>query len=98
MSMSKAQLKTNYVIDYIGQEQITGAIQTWHLKLTPKAAASYKIAEIWVDSNGMPLQAKITERNDDLTTVLLSDLQKNININVKEFSIDFPSGTKVVKG
>lgn len=98
MSMSKEQLKANYTIDYIGQEQITGAIQTWHLKLTPKAAASYKTAEIWVDGNGMPLQAKVTEKNDDTTTILLSDLQKNVSIPASEFTIDFPKGTKVVKG
>jgi outer membrane lipoprotein-sorting protein len=98
MSMSKEQLKANYTIDYIGQEQITGAIQTWHLKLTPKTAASYKTSEIWVDGNGMPLQAKLTEKNDDTTTILLSDLQKNIRIPASEFTIDFPKGTKIVKG
>src|SRR5947208_3587293 len=37
MSMSKEQLKTNYDVIYIGEEEIKGGVKTWHLQLTPKA-------------------------------------------------------------
>ncbi|HEY2866872.1 MAG TPA: outer membrane lipoprotein-sorting protein, partial [Pyrinomonadaceae bacterium] len=63
MSMSKAQLEANYVVNYIGQEAVAGS-QTWHLELVPKARTSYKTAELWVDSNGMPIQAKVIKPNN----------------------------------
>ena len=33
----------------------------------------------------------------DATTVLLSNLEKNIKIDRSQFSINLPSGTKVIK-
>jgi outer membrane lipoprotein-sorting protein len=98
MSMSKEQLKANYTVKYIGQENVTGGIPTWRLELTPKTAQKYKLAELWVDGNGMPVQAKVVENNDDTTTVLLSNLQKNITLNASIFKIDLPKGTQIVKG
>lgn len=98
LSMSKAQLKTNYTIDYVGQEQISGGTETWHLKLTPKAATSYKFAEIWVDGNGMPLSAKITENNNDTSTIVLSNIKPNETINAKDFVIDYPKSIKPIQG
>ena len=60
MSMSKAQLEANYTVNYIGQETAAGSL-TWHLELLPKTKTSYKSAELWIDANGMPIQAKIIE-------------------------------------
>jgi len=76
MNMSKQQLNANYAVKYLGQENVSGGAQTWHLELTPKTAQNYKSAELWVDGNGMPIQAKVIENNNDSTTVLLSNLQK----------------------
>jgi len=73
MSMSKAQLQANYTVNYLGQENAGGA-STWHLELIPKTKTSYKSAELWVNSNGMPVQAKVIEQNNDSTTVLLSNI------------------------
>jgi outer membrane lipoprotein-sorting protein len=98
MSMSKEQLKANYTVKYMGEETVGGAAKTWHLLLTPKAAGKYKSAEIWIDGNGMPLQAKVVESNNDSTTVLLKNLRKNETINAKIFKIDLPKGTKEIKG
>jgi outer membrane lipoprotein-sorting protein len=98
MNMSKAQLKANYNVKYIGQENVSGGIQTWHLELTPKTKTSYKLADIWVDGNGMPIQMKVTENNNDATTVLLSNLVKNETLNTKIFVITLPKGTKELKG
>lgn len=98
MSMSKAQLKANYDVKYLGDEVVSGGAKTFHLGLTPKAANKYKAAEIWVDGNGMPIQAKVVESNNDATTVLLSNLRKNENINAKIFAINLPKGIKPIKG
>lgn len=97
MSMSKEQLKANYTVKYMGQESVSGGANTWHLLLTPKAAGKYKSAEIWVDGNGMPVQAKVVENNNDSTSVLLTNLHKNETINAKVFKID-TKGIKPIKG
>lgn len=98
MNMSKAQLKANYNVKYIGQETVSGGIQTWHLELTPKTKTSYKLADIWVDGDGMPIQMRVTENNNDSTTILLSNLRKNETLNTKIFVIDLPKGTKKLEG
>ena len=98
MSMSKEQLKVNYTVKYLGQVNVSGGISTWHLELTPKFAASYKSAEIWVDGNGMPIQSKITEKNNDSTTILLSNLETNVTIDAKVFTINYPKSIKPIKG
>jgi outer membrane lipoprotein-sorting protein len=97
MNMSKAQLKANYSVIYLGEETVKGGTKTWHLQMTPKTRASYKTADVWVDGNGMPVQSKVTEENDDSTTVLLTNLQKNVRINTAEFTIKPPNGTKIIK-
>ena len=98
LSMSKEQLKLNYTVRYVGVEQISDGTSTWHLELTPKTAASYKTADLWVDTDGMPRQAKVTEINDDTTTVLLKNVQKNIPIKTSAFTLDLPKGTQIIKG
>lgn len=99
INMSKEQLKANYTIKYIGQETVSGGTQTWHLELTPKNKTNYKFADLWVDGDGMPIQAKVTENNNDTTTVFLSNIKKNEQINTKIFVIDYPKKTtKVIKG
>ena len=97
ISMSREQLKAAYDVSYVGQEQISGAIQTWHILLTPKGKSSYKSADLWVDKDGMPRQARVLENNGDTTTVLLSGIQKNTKIDAKVFALDIPKTAKVVK-
>ena len=97
LNMSKAQLQANYTIRYVGQET-AAAVPTWHLELTPKTKSSYKVADLWVDKDGMPIQAKVTEANNDTTTVFLSGIKKNETINGSVFAINPPKGTKIIKG
>lgn len=97
MSMSRAQLRANYDLTYMGEVSIKGGIKTWHLKMKPKTRTNYKEAEIWVDVDGMPLQSKVTEHNGDSTTILLHGLQKNATIKSTEFEIKLPKGTNIVK-
>lgn len=96
MNMNREQLKANYNIQLIAQENIEGGVPTWRLLLTPKAASSYKNAELWVDGNGMPVQAKITEQNNDTTTVLLSNIRKNATLNTKIFFLSPNKGAKEI--
>lgn len=98
MNMSKEQLKANYSIKYLGQENVSNGTPTWRLELTPKTATNYKMAELWVDGDGMPIQAKVVETNNDTTTVLLSDFEKNANINASQFEVKLPKDTKIIKG
>lgn len=97
MSMSKDQLKANYDVQYLGQENVSSGVPTYHLKLSPKTASKYQYAEIWVDGNGMPIQARIVENNNDSTTVLLSNLQKNVNLDASKFKVTLPKGVQMVK-
>lgn len=98
MNMSKQQLSANYSVRYLGEESVAGGIKTWHLELTPKTATSYKSAELWVDGNGMPIQAMVVENNNDSTTVLLSGIEKNVKLDASVFAISPPKGTKIIKG
>lgn len=98
MNMTRAELKENYDVVYLGQATVKGGVETWHLRMTPKTASTYKYADVWVDGNGMPVQTKIVEANSDSTTVHLSNLQKNVRIDASAFKITLPRGTKIVKG
>ena len=97
MSMSKDQLNASYEVVYIGEEQLKGGTLAWHLQLTPRTATTYKTAEIWVDGDGMPRQAKINEQNNDSTTVLLANIQKNITLKGEIFKLNYPSSVKKIK-
>lgn len=96
INMSRAELRANYTAEYIGEAVIKGGVKTWQIKLTPKTAQSYKWAEIWVDTNGMPLQTMVVEKNDDRTTVLLTNLEKNVKIDGASFKISIAKDAKKV--
>jgi outer membrane lipoprotein-sorting protein len=96
-SMSKDEIKANYEVEYIGEENAGGAL-TWHLKLLPRAKVSYKFAELWVDGNGMPLMGKVTFSNDDTDSAFISGLEKNVKLKAAIFKIDLPKGTSIVAG
>ena len=97
LKMSRKELKTNYNIKYLGEETIKSKTRTWHLSFTPKKADVYKYAEFWVDGNGMPIQVKVFESNNDTTTVLLSNFKKNEPIKSTLFQLKLPKETKIIK-
>lgn len=96
MGMSRAELQSNYTVNYLGQDG-AGGQQTWHLELIPKSKTSYKTAELWVTADGLPIQAKITEQNGDSTTVLLSKIDQNITISADSFKLMLPANVKKVQ-
>lgn len=99
MYMSKAQLETRFQpVQDVREETLWGGVSTIHLTLVPKGNASYKYAEIWVDSSGMPVQTKIVEKNDDATTMRLSGVEKNLKISSDEFTLKLDSSVKIIKG
>jgi outer membrane lipoprotein-sorting protein len=98
MSMSRAQLAANYDVRYAGEETVKSGVKTWHLVLTPKTPTSYKSADLWVDKDGMPVQATIVEKNNDSTTILLSAIVPNSTLNASVFTISPPKGTSIVQG
>ena len=98
MSMSKAQLKENYEVKLMGEETVKDGTKTWHLVLIPLKPTSYKSADLWVDANGMPVQARIVEKNNDTNTILLTNIQRNSNVEASVFKITPPKGTAIVQG
>ena len=99
LNMSASQLRARFGdFQDTREETLWGGVRATHLKAVPKTVASYKYIEVWVDESGMPVQTKMVEKNDDSTTVRLSNIAKNQNIDKKEFSIDLPANVKKIKG
>jgi outer membrane lipoprotein-sorting protein len=99
LNLSRQQLQTRFEpLQYLGEETLWGGVNTSHIKLVPRGGAGYKYAEVWVDSSGMPVQTKVVEKNDDSTTVRLTNMEKNAGISPDAFSLKLDSGVKIVKG
>jgi outer membrane lipoprotein-sorting protein len=99
MNMSATQLRTRFgEFQDQREETLWGGVWTRHFKVTPKTAASYKYIEVWVDKEGMPVQTKMVEKNDDSTTVRLTNVEKNANIPLDQFKLKLDGNVKHVKG
>ena len=99
MYMSKQQLEARFQpLQDVREETLWGGVSTIHITLVPKGNASFKYAEIWVDSSGMPVQTKIVEKNDDATTMRLSGMERNLKISSDEFRLNLDSNVKIIKG
>lgn len=98
LNMSRQQLMSSYDIQDSYDETLWGGVRTNHLKLVPKVNASFKYAEVWVDGDGMPVQTKVVEKNDDSTTVRLLNVERNARVSMDEFSIKLDSSVKKVRG
>lgn len=98
LDASSAQLKSAYDVQDVYNETLWGGVAATHMKLIPKAGASFKYSEIWVDATGMPVQTKVVEKNGDATTVRLMDIQRNANVSKNEFKIELGSDVKKLRG
>ena len=96
MNMSRSQLAARYNLEPMGEETLWGGVATTHVKLVPKGGASFKWAEAWIDAGGMPVQTKVIEKNDDSTTVRLTNVQRNVGISMDEFILKLDSKIKIV--
>jgi outer membrane lipoprotein-sorting protein len=97
LSMSRKELVDNFTHRDLGDETIAGGTKAVHLELTPKNAATYKLAHLWVDKDGVPVMARIVEKNDDSTTILISNLKLNATLDGKDFVIDYPKSIKPIR-
>ena len=99
LNMSASQLRARFgEFQDTRKETLWGGVTVDHLKAVPKTAASYKYIEVWVDDSGMPVQTKMVEKNDDSTTVRLSNIVNNQNIDHSIFELKLDSSVKKIKG
>jgi outer membrane lipoprotein-sorting protein len=99
INMSPAQLRTKFgEFQEPREETLWGGVWTQHFKAIPSGPASYKYIEIWIDKDGMPVQTKMVEKNDDSTTVRLTNVERNPSISSDQFKIDLPANVKIIKG
>jgi len=98
MGMSAAQLRARFGDFQDVRDETLGGVWTQHFRVTPKGAASYKYIEVWVDKEGFPVQSKMVEKNDDATTMRLTNVQKNQTISPSEFILNLDPSVKRVKG
>lgn len=99
INMSAAQLRTKFgEFQDVREETLWGGVWTQHFKAIPSGRASYKYIEVWVDKDGMPVQTKMVEKNDDSTTVRLTNVERNPSIPMDQFKLNLGSGVKIIKG
>lgn len=98
-NMTGSQAKSQFNVSYEGEGTLEGGgPHVWWLKLTPRGGASYQFSEVWVTDDGMPIQARVTEKNGDATTVRLNNVQRNARVSPTDIEIKLPEGTKIVRG
>jgi outer membrane lipoprotein-sorting protein len=99
LNMTSAQAKSQFNVELVGEGELyKGSPHVWWLKLTPRSNAGYQYAEVWVADDGMPIQTRVVEKNNDATTVRLTGIQRNPNIPMETFVVTPPAGTKIIKG
>lgn len=99
LNMSAAQLRSKFgEFQDTREEVIWGGVWTQHFKAIPSGPAGYKYIEVWVDKDGMPVMTKMVEKNDDSTTVRLSNVERNTSIPMDQFKLNLGSNVKIIKG
>jgi outer membrane lipoprotein-sorting protein len=85
-----------YNVSWVKDEPVDG-VMTSMLRLTPKSSDQFTSIDIWVNQQTwFPAQFRGAERNGDLTTVTLKNVQLNANLPDNAFAVSLPKGTKVV--
>lgn len=99
LTMTKEELKDKFRFKYQGRPRVAGT-RTWHLKLIPKQAARFSEAELWVNPQGMTIQALIRQKNSDETTVRLSGIKRDVKISASEFDMNrlLPDDVEIARG
>lgn len=97
MNMSKKELQANYSVQYLGEEELEGEMAVLHLQLTPKTASKYKVADVWIDSDGRIHQFQVTMQSGDYTTFRLSNMKENPGFSGNVFKVD-TNGAKKIEG
>lgn len=99
LNMSTMQLQARFGEPQdLSKETLWGGVSTDHFKVVPKGSASYSYIEVWVDASGLPVQTKMVEKNNDSTTIRLTNVTKNQAIDKGIFELKLDSSVKKVKG
>src|SRR5437762_10728327 len=92
LNMSTAQLKSRFGdLQDLRDETLWGGVATTHFKAVPKGGASYNYIEVWIDDSGMPVQTQLVEKNNDSTTVRLTNVSKNQTLDKGIFELKLDS-------
>jgi outer membrane lipoprotein-sorting protein len=46
----------------------------------------------------MPVQSKVVEKNDDATTIRLSNPERNVKISAEEIKVKLDPDVKIIRG
>ena len=99
MNMSAAQFRSEFgPFQDVQDDTLWGGVHTMHFKVVPKGPASYRHIEVWIDDSGMPVQTKMVEKNDDSTTIRLTDITRNAPLSAGDFALKLDPGVKRIKG
>jgi outer membrane lipoprotein-sorting protein len=95
---SSQDLKKNYQISLGGEETIDGK-KTAILDLTPPAPmAGIKAVRMWMDEkNGISVQVKVTETNDDYTIYKYSNIKMSAGLPDSLFDLKLPKDVHASK-
>lgn len=96
LNMNQAQMRAAYDPSLISDgAKLKDGTLTFHVKLLPKTRQSFKQAELWVDSNGMPRQIKVTAHNNDTDMFFLSNPKKNETVDLRKLRISAPDAKRM---
>ena len=90
--------KTVYDAEHVRDEEVTGK-PTHLLALTPREASPYRSVRVWVDTETFLVRKfEITEENETVRTVELSQLEPDVPITDRTFHFRLPSDVDVFQG
>lgn len=97
VNMSKDTLDKSYSVMYLGRTKTISGLKMSNLRVTSKLDSDYLWAELWIDKRGILRQIKILDRYGPATTILLSDIKKNVTVKGEIFKLHYPRSVKRVK-
>lgn len=92
------EARQGYRAEYAGRETLDG-VETHHVVLTPTGEAPYRRVELWIaPEDHLVRKFDVTEENETVRTVTLTDLEPNAPIPDSVFRFDVPEGAEVFSG
>lgn len=84
-----------YVATLVGEESVGGR-PAHVISLVPKGRSPYRIIKIWVDKNdSLVRRFEMTEENDSVRRLELSDVRRNADIADSVFRFEPPAGVEI---
>lgn len=92
------EARQGYRAEYAGRETV-GGVETHHVVLTPTGEAPYRSVELWIaPEDHLVRKFDVTEENETVRTVTLTDLQPDAEIPDSVFQFEVPEGAEVFSG